>query len=153
MAIIPKGQEPANVKKRIDTLFPKLDEAYPDKVIVGLQRDHKKWDETAREISKQLGYANKNDFLTAYGYRIEKLEGGRPSGDHMAIIDELKKRYPNGAPFAKIDELKAANLDLAPKFKALSNNANELFSMPLGKYLLSIGLIQSKVAPKLEKKK
>ena len=74
IAIIPKGQEPANIKKRLDTLFPKLNEAYPDKVIVSLQRDHKQWDKTAREISKQLGYANKNDFLTAYGYKIEKLE-------------------------------------------------------------------------------
>ena len=70
MAIIPKGQEPANVKKRIETLFPKLNEVYPDKVIVSLQRDHKKWDETAREISRQLGYDSKNDFLIAYGYTI-----------------------------------------------------------------------------------
>lgn len=141
MAIIPKGQEPANVKKRINTLFPKLDEAYPNKVIVALQRDHKKWDETAREISKQLGYANKNDFLTAYGYKIEKLEGGRPSGDHMAIIDELKKRYPNGAPFAKIGELQEANSDLANKFKTLANKSKELFGMSLADYFKSIGLL------------
>ena len=33
-------------------MFPKLNEAYPNKVIVSLQRDHKKWDETAGEISK-----------------------------------------------------------------------------------------------------
>ena len=145
MAIIPKGQEPANVKKRIETLFPKLDGAYPDKVIISLQRDHKKWDETAREISKQLGYANKNDFLTAYGYKIEKLEGGRPSGDHMAIIDELKKRYPNGSSFAKIDELKAANPDLAPKFKTISNNSKALFGMTFADYLKSIGLLATYV--------
>lgn len=149
MAIIPKGREPANVKKRIDTLFPKLNEAYPDKVIVGLQRDHKKWDETAREISKQLGYENKNDFLTAYGYKIEKLEGGRPSGDHMAIIDELKKRYPNGSPFQKLPDLAEANPDLAPKFKTLSNKANELFGMTFAKYLISEGVLTK--APKEEK--
>lgn len=41
MSIIPKGKEPANVKKRIDTLFPKLDSAYPDKVIISLAKDHK----------------------------------------------------------------------------------------------------------------
>ena len=143
MAIIPKGQEPANVKKRIDTLFPKLDGAYPDKVIISLQRDHKKWDETAREISKQLGYENKNDFLIAYGYEIKRSQekGGRPSDDHMAIINELKKRYPNGSPFAKIDELKAANSDLAPKFKTLSNRATELFGMTFTKYLISEGIL------------
>ena len=38
MAIIPKGQEPEIVKKRMETLFTKLDEAYPDKVISGLQK-------------------------------------------------------------------------------------------------------------------
>ena len=53
MAIIEIGQEPENIKKRIDTLFAKLDGAYPDRVIIGLQKDHKKWDETARDpISK-----------------------------------------------------------------------------------------------------
>ena len=31
--IIEKGQEPERIKKRMDTLFAKLDEAYPDKVI------------------------------------------------------------------------------------------------------------------------
>ena len=148
MAIIPKGQEPANVKKRIDTLFPKLDGAYPDKVIAGLQRDHKKWDETAREISKQLGYENKNDFLTAYGYTIEKNVGGRPSGDHMAIIEELKKRYPNGSPFQRVPDLAEANPDLAPKFKNLSNKANELFGMPFAKYLISEGILADHFASK-----
>lgn len=141
MAIIPKGHEPANVKKRIDTLFPKLNEAYPDKVIVSLQRDHKKWDETAREISRQLGYDSKNAFLIAYGYTIEKGESGRPSNDHTAIIDELKKRYPNGAPFAKIGELQDANPDLANKFKTLANKSKELFGMTLADYFKSIGLL------------
>jgi hypothetical protein len=141
MAIIPKGQEPANVKKRIDTLFPKLDGAYPDKVIVGLRRDHKKWDETAREISRQLGYANKNDFLIAYGYKIEKAETGRPKGDPLAVIEELKKCYPNGSAFEKYSDLIEANPDLAGQIKTLSNRANELFGMTLGKYLMSIGLL------------
>ena len=141
MAIIPKGQEPANVKKRIETLFPKLNEVYPDKVIVSLQRDHKKWDETAREISRQLGYDSKNDFLIAYGYTIAKAEAGRPSGDHMAIIDELKKRYPNGAPYEKIGELKDANPDLAGNFKTLANKAKDLFGMSLADYFKSIGLL------------
>ena len=142
MAIIPKGQEPENIKKRINTLFPKLDEAYPDKVIVSLRRDHKKWDETASEISRQLGYESKNDFLIAYGYKIVTSAGGRPkTTDAAAVIEELKKRYPNGSPFSKMCELQDANPDLASKFRTLSNQANELFGMTLGKYLESIGII------------
>ena len=31
MAIIPKGGEPAEVKKRMEDLFRKLDRAYPDR--------------------------------------------------------------------------------------------------------------------------
>lgn len=151
MEIIPKGQEPVNVKKRIETLFSKLNEAYPNKIIVSLDNEHKKWAETAREISRQLGYANKNDFLIAYGYQIERSEkiGGRPSSDHMAIIDELKKRYPNGSPFTKFDELKDANPDLTPKFKTLSNRAAELFGMTFTKYLISEGILTE--VPKKEK--
>lgn len=52
MAIIPKGCEPENVQKRIELLFSKLDATYPDSVIHSLQRDHKKWAETALEISQ-----------------------------------------------------------------------------------------------------
>lgn len=50
MAIIPKGKEPASIKKRLDILFPKLNQAYPDKKISGLYKDHKKWAETVTEL-------------------------------------------------------------------------------------------------------
>ena len=50
MAIIPKGKEPASIKKRRDTFFPKLNQAYPDKKISGLYKDHKKWGETVTEL-------------------------------------------------------------------------------------------------------
>lgn len=142
MAIIRRGQEPANIKKRLDTLFPKLNEAYPDKVIRSLARDHKKWAETVTELYRALGYPDSESFLKAYGYTVERAAAtGRPSGDHMAIIDELKKRYPNGTSFEKMDELKDANPDLAGKFKTLSNRSKELFGMTLADYFKSIGLL------------
>ena len=65
MAIIPKGSEPEKIKKRMDTLFAKLDSAYPDKVIRSLQKDHKKWSETVRELYRLLGYPDGNSFLEA----------------------------------------------------------------------------------------
>ena len=141
MAIILQGNEPEKIKKRMDTLFSKLNTTYSDKNISSLQKDHKKWDETAREISKQLGYASKNDFLRAYGYTIEKTKAGRPSEDYISVIDELKRRYPDGAPFESVDELKAANPDLAGKFKGLANRSNELFGSSLKQYFRRIGLI------------
>ena len=142
MAIIRRGQEPANIKKRLDTLFPKLNEAYPDKVIRSLARDHKKWAETVTELYRALGYPDSESFLKAYGYTVERAAAtGRPSNDHMAVIEELKKRYPNGAPFAKIGELQDANPDMANKFKTLANRSKELFGMTLADYLKSIGLL------------
>jgi len=145
------GNEPENIKKRIVTLFTKLDEAYPDKTIISLSKDHKKWDETAREISKQLGYEDKNAFLIAYGYKIEKASPGREKtvfGDE--IIAELQRRYPNGSEYTKANDLFAANPDLETKKKTLSNQAKEMFGMTLGKYLISIGLIQRKIQSKEE---
>ena len=144
------GNEPENVKKRIITLFAKLDEAYPDKIIISLQKDHKKWDETAREISKQLGYEDKNAFLTAYGYKIEKTHTGRSQTVFAEdIITELQRRYPNGSGFTSIGDLFAANPDLAPKLKTMSNNASKLFGMPLSQHLIFLGLLQCK--PQSEK--
>ena len=34
------GEEPEALRNRMQRLFAKLDEAYPDKVIVGLNKDH-----------------------------------------------------------------------------------------------------------------
>ena len=35
-------------------------------------------------------FENKNDFLTAYGYKIEKAASGRPSTSNENIIEESK---------------------------------------------------------------
>lgn len=67
MAIIPKGKEPSSIKKRLDILFPKLNQAYPDKKISGLYKDHKKWGEIVTELYRALGYPDGTSFLEAYG--------------------------------------------------------------------------------------
>lgn len=133
------GEEPANIRSRMDTLFGKLDEAYPDKQISGLQAAHKKWSETANEIRKLLGYPDSQAFLEAYGYTVVNSKGGRPSTcDPEAVIAELKRRYPNGG-CKNIAQLKAENGDLP--IKTLVNNAQKLFGMSLGDYLKEIGLL------------
>lgn len=140
MAITTKGQGPANLKKRMDTLFAKLDEAYPDKIIVSLQKDHKKWAETVTELYRTLGYPDGNTFLEAYGYAVQKGKAGRPGNNHMEIIQELQHRYPEGSPYQKVSDLQEANGDL--KMKTLNNNAQALFGMSLADYLQSIGLLR-----------
>ena len=141
MAIIQIGQEPENIKKRLRNLFEKLDGAYPDKVITRLHQDHKNWGETVTSLYRELGYPDGNSFLEAYGYKVEKTAGGRPKSNHMAVIDELKRRYANGPTCVKMDQLKEENPDLAPKFHNLANQANQLFGMPLIQYLILNGIL------------
>ena len=140
MKIIPKGSEPANIKKRMDTLFAKLDAAYPDKVICGLQKDHKKWAETVTELYRLLGYPDNESFLNAYGYTVVRSESGRPKGNHEEVIGELKRRYPDGMPFSKISEIEKANPDLKSKLKTIQNNANDIFGMSFKDYLTQQGM-------------
>lgn len=134
---------PPNIRKRMDTLFAKLDEAYPDKVVIRLHQDHKKWGETVTALYRELDYPDYKSFLEAYGYKVNTDDkGGRPKKDPMEIIDELKRRYPNGTDFTNVDELKAANPDIASRFQNLRNKSNEYFGMPFTQYLRSIGLIK-----------
>lgn len=137
-------QIPDNIRKRMDTLFAKLDEAYPDKILVRLNQDHKKWGETISELYRALGYENVASFLSAYGYTYAGAsdKGGRPKKNPMEIIEELQRRYPNGTDFTTVDELKAANPDIASRFQSLRNKSNEYFGMPFTQYLRSIGLIK-----------
>lgn len=141
MALIERGKEPENIKKRLDTLFAKLDSAYPDKVIRGLQKDHRKWAETVTELYRLLGYPDNQSFLEAYGYTVARAESGRPKTlNPDEIIAELRKRYPNGMPFSKISEITKENPDLKGVLKTMQNNANELFGMGLKDYFNQIGL-------------
>lgn len=138
------AQIPDNIRKRMDTLFAKLDEAYPDKVLVRLNQDHREWGRTVTELYRLLGYESPKAFLTAYGYIYanEGDKGGRPKKNPMEIIEELQRRYPNGTAFTTVDELKAANPDIASRFQSLRNKSNEYFGMPFTQYLRSIGLIK-----------
>lgn len=115
MEIIPKGQEPERIKNRMDVLFSKLDEAYPDKVIVFLRKEHKKWSETVTELYRALGYSDGTSFLEAYGYHVKKVAAGGPQTgrprtvDPNEIIRALQAKYPDGSPFTSLDKLFAAN--------------------------------------------
>ena len=128
------GQEPDRIKKRIETLLEKLDEAYPDHVIVRLGKDHKKWGETITEIYRLLGYADNRSFLEAYGFTMGDDTGGRPTTlDPDSIIEELMKRYPQGLGSMTMAQVKQANPDL--KIKTLENKAFEIFGETLDKHL------------------
>lgn len=138
------GSEPEKIKVRLDRLFKKLDPAYPDKVIVGLNKNHKKWGETVTELYRLLGYPDNNSFLSAYGYITGTGASDRLSSDPMEVVNELKRRYADGATCAKMADLAAENPDLAPKFKNLQNQADKFFGMTLVKYFVQEGILVGK---------
>ena len=126
---------------RIENLLAKLEEAYPDHIISGLNKQHKKWGETITELYRKLGYADNRSFLEAYGFQVKASEekGGRPlTIDPHAVIEELKRRYPEGA--MSKNEIIENNTDLP--IKSLSNRANDYFGMPLGAYLKQQGILK-----------
>ncbi len=136
------GEEPANIRQRLDILFAKLDEAYPDKKIFALNKDHKKWGETVTELYRILGYADNRSFLNAYGYTIEDRAGGRPTTiDPGTIVEELKKRYENGNKAQSLTTLQRENPDIP--WKSLMNNANTFFGMTLTDYLKRSGILST----------
>ena len=135
------GEEPANIRKRMDTLFQKLDATYPNRKISRLYQEHKKWGETVTELRRLIGYADNTAFLEAYGYTVE-LEngGGRPkSTDPVAIIAELHKRYPDGVETFEV--LKQENPDIP--WKTLANNSKQYFGQTLTKYLIDEGILKN----------
>ena len=134
------GEEPEALKKRINTLFEKLDDAYPDKVIVRLHKDHKKWGETVTDLYRKLGYSSGAEFLETYGYKMSDDKGGRPKADVDQVVVELKKRYPSGTSLS-ILEITEANPDLAAGMKTLQNQLAKSGGVSFKKFLVQEGVI------------
>ncbi len=66
------GEEPAELQDKLSELFEKLEEAYPDHVVVGLHANHKQLGKKVTELYRLLGYDNGNEFLAAYGYTSKR---------------------------------------------------------------------------------
>lgn len=141
--LYPVGQEPAQLKARIDTLLSKIEAAYPFKIVFNLSKDHKKWGETLTDLYRKLGYPSGRALLRAYGYTIaEKIFSG--NNDYNKFIDLLKRKYPDGSPFTSLNDLKKDCEDLDIRWKSLQNNALKIFGMGLMEYLCSIGILCGK---------
>lgn len=137
------GEEPENIRQKLNTLFQRLDAIYPDRVISGLHKDHKKLGETVTKLYRLLGYPDGISMLETYGYtfNVRENKGGRPkSTDPVSIMEELHRRYPNGAGSIRLVKLKEDNPDIP--WSTLSNNALEYFGKSLTEQLKSEGIIR-----------
>ena len=139
------GNEPDDLRKRLNRFFEKLDSAYPDKVVKSLYKDHKKWGETLTKLYRELGYESGNALLEAYGYTVAVSDnkGGRMTAmSSEKVIEEFKSRYADGPVYSSIKELFEANPDLVPYQSTLKNKAIHLFGMTLAKHLQAIGVLK-----------
>ena len=144
---------PESEQRVLDNLLRDLNETYPDKVIVRLQQDHKKWSEKVTRLYKNIGYASRDEFLAAYGFTVEQGKKGRSSIDIEAVVEDLVSRYQGERFVTSIDQLKAENPDLAPNIKSLQNKAKDLFGMTLNNYLKEKGVFKSDKSAAEEKNK
>ena len=134
---------PESEQRVLDNLLRDLNETYPDKVIIRLQQDHKKWYEKVTRLYKNIGYSSRDEFLAAYGFTEEKGKSGRPTNDLNAIVEDLLSRYEGDKYVTSIDQLKNDNPDLAPKLKSLQNKAKDLFGMSFNNFLKEKGVFKS----------
>ena len=137
---------PESEKRVLENLIRDLTETYPDGVIRNLQKDHKNWYEKVSRLYKNIGYDSRDEFLAAYGFTVEKPnggKGGRPSDDLNAIVEELISRYEGDRYVTTMDQLKEENPDLAPKFKNIANKSKNLFGTSFVKYLKEKGVFRS----------
>lgn len=136
------GNEPQELKLKLQRFFEKVDAAYPAKVLCNFYRDHKKWGETLTKLRRELGYDDNTSFWEAYGYTVvvQGVTAPKTADDYQVVIEELKKRY-EGRTCPTMNRLSIENPDLSGKIKTLQNKAPTVFGMTLKEKLVAEGVL------------
>lgn len=66
------GEEPEGLQELLREVMEKLEEVYPDRVVIGLHADHKRLGKKVTELYRLLQYENGNEFLKAYGFTVKR---------------------------------------------------------------------------------
>lgn len=99
----PAGLEP-RLRKRLEAYFSRLEELYPDKVVVRLNTGHKKLAERGAELRRLVGMEGELDrFFALGGFTYQRSGGGRPplpltEEDCRAMRERLQALFPQGIP-------------------------------------------------------
>lgn len=138
------GEEPEDIKNRLDRLFSKFAVAFPDKKYFGLSSTHKKWGEAVTDLYRKLGYRSGADFLAAYGYTpADGVTGGRPKKDYGTILEQVKAKYPDGPVWTSVQELIDDNPDV-PELNTLRAKSQQIFGCKFLDYCIQYGLLKAK---------
>lgn len=84
---------------RLDSVLQRLEACYPDHTVRRLVQEHRQLSEDLTAVCKQLGYATREDFLNAYGYRIGAgRRNQRPPVRAAAVPGGIVKPEPEPEP-------------------------------------------------------
>ncbi|WP_251231662.1 hypothetical protein [Adlercreutzia aquisgranensis] len=129
--------------RKVDGIVVQLREYYPDGTVESLNARHKGLSNRIGEVWQEIGYASRDDFFAAYGFRFSRLfSGGRPVAcDGEELLAQIAARYEGEPLPKKVSDIIADNPDLKGSIKTLQNKANELFGTTLAKELKKRGLL------------
>lgn len=84
---------------RLDSVLQRLEACYPDHTVRRLVQEHRQLSEDLTAVCKQLGYATREDFLNAYGFRIGAgRRNQRPPVRAAAVPGGIVKPEPEPEP-------------------------------------------------------
>lgn len=127
-----------------------LREEYPDQVVRSLDTQHKALGKRLTKISKEIGYASRQEMLNAYGFSVEKSRN-RYTVDFDTLFAELESRYEGKPAPAKMGDLIAENPDLKGQLKTLQNSSKERFGTTAAKLLKERGILGTRSAAQADK--
>lgn len=133
LASLPAEKLPPRLAGQVRRLTDKLDKAHPGGDITGFRSQHRKWGEAASTLAGQPGFENGDAFLEACGYAVVRSRGGRPSNDHDALIEELRRRYPDGTKAENLAQISRETRTL-PGVSRRSETIARLLGMSLWNY-------------------
>ena len=143
------GEEPDIIKGKVESICRRLQEYYPDHVIqAGLEKEHKSLSSDITGVYQWLGYADRSDFLSAYGYTMEAGRSGRPEQKFQPILDALVEKYKTQPKPKNLGALLFENPEYKSALKTLQNRSMELFGISAKQYFQQLGLIGDASAKK-----
>lgn len=138
------------LSNRVNSAMADLETYYPDRKVFQLDQLHKGLSNRIGSLWQEVGYASREDMLSAYGFEPVKLNGasgGRPvTVDGEALLQELAQRYEGLSKPKAYGILLNENTDLKGQLKTLANKSNEVFGQSLAKELADRGLLDKGVS-------
>ena len=99
---------PESEQRVLDNLIRDLNETYPDKIIVRLQQDHKKWYEKVTRLYKNIGYASRDEFLNKQVFEFNAKNDNELV--ERASRGQAKVEYNRTKEYLKLSDSKSEEL-------------------------------------------